>query len=394
MLLGQWLDWKTPGIPRTADGKPDLTAPAPMAADGKPDLTGLSQAEGGKFAANIVADLKADEIAPWAAALHAGRKESLGKGFMSVACLPFGPMATVQTEGGPARIIQTPTLIAILFADMSHRRIFLDGRALPKNPNPAFMGYSVGRWDGDTLVVESTGFNDRTWLDAEGHPHTEELRTTERIHRHDFGHIDLDVTFSDPKAYQKPFSVKTALVYWPDTEMLEYVCNENEKDRDHLVGKLSDIPVVELPAEVLARYAGTYEVRPPDKPSLVRQAVVTVQGKGLLLDYNGSKQELIPQDETTFSTPGPPVVLKLDALGRMTFTIAGFNSADTVGVRGRMSRASCPAIRKNPAEKSGHRGKICISWLANSLPCRELPGISGTAPLFQHLDFLLGRGTS
>jgi hypothetical protein len=333
MLPGQWLNWKTPGIPRTPDGRPDLTAAAPRTADGKPDLSGLWQASGGKFVANMVADLKPDEIAPWAEALHAKRKEDMSKGFMSVTCLPFGPLATVQTEGGPARILQTPTLIAILFADMSHRRIFLDGRPLPEHPNPAFMGYSVGRWDSDTLVVESTGFNDRTWLDVEGHPHTEDLHITERMHRRDFGHIDLDVTFSDPKIYARPWTVKTSLVYWPDTEMLEYVCNENEKDREHLVGKLSDTPTVELPADVLARYVGTYEVRAPENPSLVRKAVVTVEGKGLVLDYNGSKRELTPQNESTFSTLGPPVRFRVDAQGRMTLTIVGLDSADTVGVR-------------------------------------------------------------
>ena len=153
---------------------------------------------------------------------------------MSVDCLPFGPMATFQTEGGPARIVQTPALIAILFADLSHRRIFMDGRALPVHPNPTFMGYSVGRWEGDTLVVESTGFNERTWLDVQGHPHTEDLHITERMQRRDFGHIDVDITFSDPKAYSRPWIVKTSLVYWPDTEMLEYVCSENERDRGHL----------------------------------------------------------------------------------------------------------------------------------------------------------------
>jgi len=199
LLLGQWLDLKTPGIPRTADGKPDLSAPAPRSFDGKPDLSGLWQTVGGSYAMNMVADLKPDEIAPWAAALHAQRKDAMGSGFMSVTCLPFGPLATVLVEGGPARIMQTPTLIGILFSDMTHRQIFLDGRTLPKNPNPAFMGYSVGHWEGDTLVVDSTGFNDRTWLDTEGHPHSEELHVTERIRRRDFGHIDTDVTFSDPK---------------------------------------------------------------------------------------------------------------------------------------------------------------------------------------------------
>jgi hypothetical protein len=334
MLHGQWLDWKTPGIPRTADGKPDLSAAAPRTPDGKPDLSGLWEGTGGPFAGNIVSNLKPDEIAPWAAALHAERKDGMGKGFMSVTCMPFGPVATLQTEEGPARIVQTPTLIAILFADMTYRRIFLDGRPLPQRPDPlTFMGYSAGHWEGDTLVVESTGFNDRTWLDFEGHPHTDELHIVEHIHRRDFGHLDLDVTFSDPRAYGRPWNVKTVWNYLPDTEGLEYVCSENERDRVHMVGKLSDMPTVELRAEVLARYVGAYEVRSAGNPSLVRLAVVVLEGKGLTLDYNGSKWELTPQDETTFSTPGPSIRFRLDEQGGMTLTIAGLESADTVGIR-------------------------------------------------------------
>jgi hypothetical protein len=335
MLHGQWLDWRTPGIPRTAGGKPDLSAAPPRTPDGKPDLSGLWEGTGGPFAGNIVSDLKPDEIAPWAAALHAERKDGMGKGFMSVTCMPFGPVATVQTEEGPARIVQTPALIAILFADMTYRRIFLDGRPLPQHPDPpTYMGYSAGRWEGDTLVVESTGFNDRTWLDFEGHPHTEELHIVEHIHRRDFGHLDLDVSFSDPKAYARPWNVKTVWNYLPDTEGLEYVCSENERDRVHMVGKLSDMPtVVELSAEVLARYAGTYEVRPPEDPALVRQAEVVLEDKGLTLGYNGSKWELTPQGEATFSAPGASVRFKLDEQGRMTLTIAGLKSADTVGIR-------------------------------------------------------------
>ena len=120
------------------------------------------------------------------------------------------------------------------------RQIFTDGRSLPKDPNPAWMGYSVGRWEGETFVVESNGFNDRTTLDFIGHPHSEALRVTERFRRKDFGHIALQCTFDDPKAYRKPWTIAVEAGYVPDTELLEYVCNENEKDRGRLVGQIAD----------------------------------------------------------------------------------------------------------------------------------------------------------
>ncbi len=115
------------------------------------------------------------------------------------------------------------------------REIFTDGRPLPADPNPTWMGYSVGHWDGDTLVVESSGFNDRTWIDTGGHPHSEALRVTERFLRRDFGHITLQTTIDDPKAYTKPWTVSYDLRLLPDTELLEYVCTENNKDMQHIV---------------------------------------------------------------------------------------------------------------------------------------------------------------
>ena len=136
------------------------------------------------------------------------------------------------------KIVQTSNLLVILYEYQTiFRQIFIDGRALPKDPNPTWMGYSVGHWDGDTLVVTTAGYNDRTTLDLAGHPHTEALRLTERYHRRDAGHLDLQVTFDDPKAYTKPWTVliKQALVV--DTELLDEVCLENEKSLQHLVGR-------------------------------------------------------------------------------------------------------------------------------------------------------------
>ena len=111
----------------------------------------------------------------------------------------------------------------------------MDGRGLPKDPNPTWQGYSVGRWDGDTLVVDSIGFNDKSMVGRPGYPHTEALRVTERYRRRDFGHIDLQMTIDDPKAYTRSWTIHTELVLEADTELLEYVCNENEKSRQHFV---------------------------------------------------------------------------------------------------------------------------------------------------------------
>jgi hypothetical protein len=226
-LQAQWIHQLAPGIPRTPNGRPNLVAPAPRTPGGKPDLSGLwtlRQIGGG------ISQVLPSEIAPWAQALHKQREEDSGKDSPAVQCLPSGFIA------GLAKIVQTPGLIVMLAEDLTYRQIFLDGRELPKNPNPAWMGYSVGHWDGDTLVVESTGYNDRTWLEG-SYPHTENLHMTERFHRRDFGHLDLDVIRSDPKIYPKSWTVKMDGVLTPDTELLEYVCAENERDRPHLVGK-------------------------------------------------------------------------------------------------------------------------------------------------------------
>ena len=121
--------------------------------------------------------------------------------------------------------------------DTSFRQIFIDGRKLPADLQPAWLGYSVGKWDGDTLVVDTAGFNDRSWLDAFGHPHSESMRVTERFHRRDFGHMEVQITVDDPTMYTKPFTIKINQRLLPDTDLIESFCLENEKDRAHIVGK-------------------------------------------------------------------------------------------------------------------------------------------------------------
>jgi hypothetical protein len=238
-LLGQWSSPKTTGIPRTSYGKPDLTAKAPRAADGKPDLSGLWVLDTEDFWEDIGAGLKPESVPlqPWAAAVYSERKASLGKDNPIARCMPAG-VPTIETIPTPHKIIQTPAFIAILYEyNMQYRQIFTDGRALPKDPNPNWMGYSVGRWDGDTLVVETVGLKDNTWLDLFGHPATDALRVTERFHRRDFGHIDIDITMTDSKAYTKPWPIILHPQLMPDSEMLEFVCIENNKGVEHMVGK-------------------------------------------------------------------------------------------------------------------------------------------------------------
>ena len=197
------------------------------------------------------------------------RREDLGKDGMQVRCLPLGPAYATSgdsTGSEMMRIVQTPQLIVMLNPDLTYRQIWMDGRALEPEPNPSWMGYSVGRWDGDTLVVESYGFHAGTWLDRDGHPHTEQLRLTERYRRPSFGALEIEVTFADPGAYTRPWTVKVGAEYAADTEMLEWVCNEGaSRSLVHWVGTASDERrnEVKVAPEILARYVGTYVEQPP-----------------------------------------------------------------------------------------------------------------------------------
>jgi hypothetical protein len=234
----QWLKFPTAGIPRTPDGKPDLNAPAPRSPDGKPDLSGLWQPPDG-YVQNIIRDLKPGEVSlkPWAAELYQHRRDTESKEDPTGWCVPGGvPRSDVVPY--PFKIFTLPGVTLILYeAVQSYRQIFTDGRSFPKDPNPAWMGYSIGHWEDDTLIVETAGFNDHGWVDNYGLPNTDALRVTERFRRRDFGHMDLEVTVDDPKAYAKPWTVKLAFRLLADTELLEYICSENNKDLEHLVGK-------------------------------------------------------------------------------------------------------------------------------------------------------------
>jgi len=303
----QWLNQPTTGIPRTTDGKPNLSAPAPRTPDGKPDLSGLWTKISPKYSRNIAADLKAEEIQPWARALVEQRREDLGKEYMNVRCVPLGPGYTTSADSTGAemmKIVQTPGLIIILNPDLTYRQIFLDGRPLETAPNPSWMGYSVGRWEGDTLVVESFGFNDRTWLDHDGHPHTEALRTTERYRRRDVGNLDVEVTFSDPKAYSKPWTVAVRAELAADTEMIEWVCNESPHGVEHWVGKASDERKgeVQVAPQILSKYVGTYEEQQPYWRAVARVVRITVVDGKIVANMDGRGDvPLIATSETSFT---------------------------------------------------------------------------------------------
>ena len=235
-LQAQWVNYPTAGIPRTKDGKPNLTAPAPRLAGGKPDLSGIWTVPSGKYLENLGADGVQIPMQPWAAKLYAERQANFGKDRPSGRCLPHS-VTDFDALFQPRKIIQTPAEIVLLFESYhSYRQIFTDGRPLPAQRDPAWFGYSVGQWDGDTLVVETVGLNEGTWLDDGGHPHSDALRITERFHRRDFGHLDVAITIDDAKTYTKPWTVTLPWEYLPDTELLDWVC-ENNKDVEHLVGK-------------------------------------------------------------------------------------------------------------------------------------------------------------
>jgi hypothetical protein len=300
----QWINYPTPGVPRNPDGKPNLAAPAPRAADGKPELSGVWTINSTPYNVNIANDLKPEDVQPWAEALTKQRQENLGRDDpSSLHCLPFGPRVNFATDAHPLKIVQTPTLIVILSQDLTYRQIFLDGRELPADPNPDFMGYSVGHWEGDTLVVTTTGYNDRTWLDSGGHPHTESLRIIERFHRKDFGHLEITETFDDPKAYARAWTVKVTGELMADSDLLEYVCNENEKDSAHMVGKASDEKGVEVAPEVLAKYSGVYAG--PNRLGRPVRFEIYSSGRELWFSRDGgSKRPLTPASNTTFVVPG------------------------------------------------------------------------------------------
>lgn len=280
-VRAQWLNYTIPGIPRKADASPDLSASPPRSSDGTPDFTGVWR--------NELSEQSPPKPQPWAEALAKRRMEDLRRDSPEALCLP-GPIAYL----GVGKIVQTPGLLLMLYGGTLYREIFLDGRQLPQDPNPDWMGYSVGRWDGDTLIVETVGFNDRTWLTGNGVPGSPRLHISERIRRSDFGHLEVRTTYVDPRVLQAPWDVTTKYVF-DDVQPLEYVCNENERDRVHMIGKASDLRSMKLDAKLLAEYAGTYQYKD-------HEFVFSVSGGQLSLRNGPSTFLLTTLSETSFAT--------------------------------------------------------------------------------------------
>ena len=260
ILSAQWPAYPTPRVPRTPDGQPNLAAPAPRTADGKPDLSGIwrvargfgnpNAGVGGAAGAPLLDGTippRANQfwdigwglegglpLRPWAAELLKTRIADNGKDNPDAHCLPMGNMQ-LHNHPQPRKIVQTPNLIVILYeGNAGIRQIFLDGRPLPGNdPQPWWYGYSTGKWVGDTLVVETTGFRDDGWLDINGSPLTDAAKWTERFRRVNYGNLEIEITVDDPKAYTRPWTVKIDQRIMLDTELIEFVCAENEKSSAH-----------------------------------------------------------------------------------------------------------------------------------------------------------------
>jgi hypothetical protein len=209
---------------------PAPSGPTPRTVDGKPDFSGV-------WFAQRTVDFGKPEPLPWAQALLKERAANNSKDAPGAHCLPRG--ITAAGALFPFKLVQTPGLLVMLFEDdiPSHRQVFLDGRSHPKDPNPMWMGHSIGHWDGDTLVIDTVGFDDRSWLDTPGHPHTEMMRVIERYRRPDLGHLEIEFTIDDPGTYAKPWKITRASELDAGDDIGEYVCNENEKDAGHMVGK-------------------------------------------------------------------------------------------------------------------------------------------------------------
>ena len=221
-------------------GKVNLADPASQTADGRPDLSGIWEPSANKYVRDIAADLKPENVPvqPWAKAVFDSRADgSHEKEDPDANCLPQG-VPKINGAPAPWKIVQMPSFTVVVYEAFNlWRQIFLDGRQLMPDVSPTWMGYSTGKWEGDTLVVGTRGFNGKAWLDQLGRPSTDALHVTERFHRKDFGHMDIQITIDDPKAYTKPWTVTEEVHLLPDTELMEFICNENNRDVEHLPGK-------------------------------------------------------------------------------------------------------------------------------------------------------------
>ena len=341
--MAQWIHHRSPSTPRTPEGKPNLTAPAPRTADGKPDLSGIWELDrnvsrilvasmlattGGNFSLQIWSPTGAEiPMRADTEEVFNQRVRSFGVGRPAERCLPHSiPDAMVISS---FKIVQNPGLTLILHEEFARfRQILTDGRKHPEEMTPAWFGYSVGKWDQDTFVVDTVGFNDRSWLDDAGHPHSEAMHTIERFHRSDFGHMTVEITIDDPDAYAKPWTIKQSFAIMPDTELIEDLC-DNEKDLDHLVGSKAWGVDAAVAPEVLAKYAGSYEFKMGDD-----RKVLEVSVSGNHLKFFGTQMRTLSEEE--FAGVQGSVRFERDSAGRataMTITSAATPPEGLKGVR-------------------------------------------------------------
>lgn len=326
-LSAQWFSLQTPGLPRTAEGTVDMSAPVPLTAEGRPDFSGLwvpEDARGSLF--------DASKIQGWALDAMALQESNFYANDPRFHCLPSGPGSypAGMSVGGMRRIVQHPSMIAILSSEMSFRQIFMDGRELEESPMlPTWGGYSVGSWDGDTLVIESNGFNDKTWLTREGLPHTDQLRMTERYRRLDFGHIELTITYEDPGTFTETVEATIDMRFVANSDILEIICNESETGRSHYSGEISqaDNIVVEVPEELIASYLGTYQGL--WLGNMITAEFVLEDGEMVLIrtprysdtggNTDSAKSRLVPMSQNAFDCScGLGFIFNVDANGLAT----------------------------------------------------------------------------
>ena len=245
---GQWLNYPTPGIPRLANGAPDLKAPSPRTPDGKPDFSGMWFANVPATTTCREADCIQEErmareqinlgiklkdglpYTAWSKEQMKARRANGNREDPHAYCMPPNyPRAWTLPQH--TRIVQTPGMMVILHEfNAAYREVYLDGRPLPVNPNPTWNGYSTGHWEGDTLVIETNGIRDDMWLDIQGSPVTESARITERLKRSTLGLMQVEIGVNDPKAYTRPWAVTIEMALQVDTQMLEEICLDNERD--------------------------------------------------------------------------------------------------------------------------------------------------------------------
>jgi hypothetical protein len=247
IVFAQYLDYPTANVPKGADGKPNMNAPTPRTADGHVDFSGMwgwesfanclgkcNDGQIGREFMNIASNLKGGPpYKPGVADLVKSRTRNQVED-PNVHCMPRGA-PRIWTDDYYKRIIQTPDRFIILTErNIQYRQIFLDGRPLPDDPNPTWNGYSTAKWDGDTLVVQTSGFRDDLWLDANGNPLSNTGKTTERISRPNYGTLQIQITIDDPKYYTAPWTITMKQPLILDSELIDYYCLENEKDAAHM----------------------------------------------------------------------------------------------------------------------------------------------------------------